>query len=72
MIDPIGVKPGTVPGGRVETDGAARVVPLQAVRASQPAAVAETSARETARSLAYRPPVDMERVLQIKRELQDA
>jgi negative regulator of flagellin synthesis FlgM len=71
MIDPIGVTPGTVPGVRVESQDTAKVVPLQPVRAVQPAAVAETSARETAKALAFRPPVDLERVHQIKRELQD-
>ena len=71
MIDPIGVTPGTVPGVRVETEGTAKVVPLQAVRAPQPAVVAETSARETVKTLAARPPVDFERVQQIKRALQE-
>jgi negative regulator of flagellin synthesis FlgM len=71
MIDPIGVTPGTVPGVRVESQDTAKVVPLKAVRAAEPAAVAETSARETAKALAFRPPVDLERVHQIKRELQD-
>ena len=71
MIDPIGVKPGTVQGSRIETEGKTKVVPLQAVRAPQPAAVAETSARDTAKALAARAPVDMERVHQIKRALQE-
>lgn len=71
MIDPIGVTPGTVQGGRIESQGAAKVVPLQAVRAPDQAAVAETSARDTAKALAARPPVDMERVHQIKRALQE-
>ena len=71
MIDPIGVTPGTVQGSRVETESKGKIIPLQAVRAPQQAAVAETSARETAKALAFRPPVDRERVLQIKRELQE-
>ena len=71
MIDPIGVTPGTVPGVRVETEGAAKVVPLQAVRAPEPAVVAETSARETAKAMAAKPPVDVERVQMIKRALQE-
>ena len=70
MIDPIGVKPATVQGGRVETQDTAKVAPLAPVRAPQPAAVAETSARDTARALAARPPVDAERVQQIKKALQ--
>jgi negative regulator of flagellin synthesis FlgM len=71
MIDPIGTKPGTVQAGRVENWDAAKVVPLEAVRAPQPAVVAETSARDTARALASRPPVDAERVQMIKRALQE-
>lgn len=70
MIDPIGVTPGIVPGGRVEADGAAKVVPLQAVRAAQPAVVAETGAREATKAMAFRPPVNLERVHEIKREIQ--
>ncbi len=70
MIDPIGVKPATVQGNRVDPRETAKVAPLQPVRASQPAVV-ETSARETARALAARPPVDAERVQQIKKALED-
>lgn len=70
MIDPIGVTPGTVPASR--TDAATpKVVPLQPVRAPQPAVTAETSLRETAKAMAARPPVDAERVQQIKRALQE-
>jgi negative regulator of flagellin synthesis FlgM len=71
MIDPIGVTPGTVQGLRVEPQDTAKVVPLQAVRAPEPAVVAETSARETAKAMAAKPPVDFERVQQIKRALQE-
>ncbi|MFD1610243.1 flagellar biosynthesis anti-sigma factor FlgM [Sphingomonas tabacisoli] len=71
MIDPIGVTPGTVPSGRVESDGKAKVVRIDAVRAAEPAVVAETSVRETAKALAFRPPVDLERVRQIKQALAD-
>ncbi|HEU4968697.1 flagellar biosynthesis anti-sigma factor FlgM [Sphingomonas sp.] len=71
MIDPIGVTPGTVQGVRVEPQDAAKVVPLQSVRAPQPVAVAETSARETAKALAAKPPVDAERVQQIRRALEE-
>lgn len=70
MIDPIGVKPGIVPG-RVENQDAAKVASLQAVRAPQPAAVAETSARDAAKVMAARPPIDAERVQMIKRALQE-
>lgn len=71
MIDPIGVTPGTVQGVRVEPQDAAKVVPLQAVRAPEAPVVAETSARETAKAMAAKPPVDFERVQQIKRALQE-
>lgn len=71
MIDPIGVTPGTVQGGRIDSDSATKVVRLDPVRGPEPADVAETSARETAKALAARPPVDLERVQQIKRALQE-
>lgn len=70
MIDPIGVTPGTVQGVRVEPRETSKVVSLQPVRASEPD-VAETSARETAKALAAQPPVDMDRVQQIRRALQE-
>ncbi|GAO39780.1 flagellar biosynthesis anti-sigma factor FlgM [Sphingomonas changbaiensis NBRC 104936] len=70
MIDPIGVTPGTVQGVRVEPREATKVVSLQSIRASEPA-VAETSARETAKALAAQPPVDTDRVQQIRRALQE-
>lgn len=72
MIDPIGMKPATVQGGRVENREATKVVPIQAASASPAAVVvAETGAREAARAMAARPPVDQERVQQIKRALQE-
>ena len=71
MIDPIGVTPGTVQGVRVESQDTAKIVPLQAVRAPESPVGAEMSARETAKALAIRPPVNLERVLEIKRELQE-
>ena len=71
MIDPIGIKPGTVQASRVETNGPTKVVPLQAVSAPQPAVVAETWARESVKAMAAKPPVDVERVQQIKRALQE-
>ena len=70
MIDPIGTSPGQVQGSRAEPRDTTKVVPLQAVRAPQPA-VPETSARETAKAMASRPPVDAERVQMIKRALQE-
>jgi negative regulator of flagellin synthesis FlgM len=71
MIDPIGVKPGTVQGGRFDNGQATKVTALDAVRAPQPAVVAESSVRDTAKALASRPPVDAERVQMIKRALQE-
>ena len=71
MIDPIGVTPGQVQGSRAEPRDATKVAPVQAVRAPQPAVVAETSVRETAKAMAARPPVDAERVQMIKRALQE-
>ncbi|MBS0504481.1 MAG: flagellar biosynthesis anti-sigma factor FlgM [Proteobacteria bacterium] len=71
MIDPIGVKPGTVQGGRVEYNEPTKVVPLQSVSAPQQAVVAETGARETVKAMAVRPPVDSDRVQQIKKALQE-
>ena len=68
MIDPIGVKPGTVQPIRPDAS-AAKVVPLEAARPAPAAVAAETSARETAKALAAKPPVDGERVQQIKRAL---
>lgn len=70
MIDPIGVKPGTIHAGRPATDEV-KVAPLKPVPASLPATIAETSAREAAKALAARPPVDVERVKLIKQALQD-
>lgn len=70
MIDPIGVKPGTVQGNRVETNASAKVAPVQAVAAPQAAAVAETGARDTVKMMAAKPPVDADRVQQIKKALQ--
>lgn len=71
MIDPIGVKPGTVQGSRVENKEPAKVVPLQTVSPPQQAVVAETGARESVKAMAAKPPVDVERVQQIKKALQE-
>ena len=71
MIDPIGVKPGTVQGSRVDYKEPVKVVPLQTVSAPQPAVVAETGARESVKAMAAKPPVDVERVQQIKKALQE-
>ena len=68
MIDPIGVTPGTVRGGKVESESG-KIVPLAAPRPAQ--AVTEMSARETAKAMAARPPVDADRVATIKRALQE-
>lgn len=71
MIDPIGVTPGQVQTGRVDNREATKVVPIQSVRAPEATVVAQTSAREAARQMALRPPVDQERVQQIKKALQE-
>ena len=71
MIDPIGVKPGTVQGSRVELKEATKVAPLQTVSAPPQAVVAETGARESVKAMAAKPPVDVERVQQIKKALQE-
>lgn len=70
MIDPIGVKPGTVSGGRFEPAAGGKVVPLEPPRAPQQV-TAETGAREAAKAMALKPPVDAERVAQIRRALED-
>lgn len=70
MIDPIGVSPGQVQGSRVESK-ATTVVPIQAVRGPEAAVVAQTGARDAAKQMAARPPVDQERVQQIKKALQE-
>ena len=71
MIDPIGVAPGQIPGGRVENREPTKVGPIQAARAPEPAVVAQTSAREAAKQMAARPPVDQSRVQMIKKALQE-
>jgi negative regulator of flagellin synthesis FlgM len=71
MIDPIGVKPSTVQGGRVESRETAKVASIEPVRAPEAPVVAQTSARETAKAMAAQPPIDFERVQQIKRALQE-
>ena len=71
MIDPIGVKPGTVQGNRLDLDGPTKVVPLKAVSAPQPAVVAETGARDAVKVMAAKPPVDLDRVRLIKEALRE-
>ncbi len=72
MIDPIGVTPGPIQGGRIENrEAAVKVVPIEAARAPEAAVMAQTSAREVAKQMAVRPPVDQERVQQIKKALQE-
>ena len=71
MMDPIGVKPTLVPCGKLDQREAVKVVPLQAATRPQTAVMAETGAREAARAMAARPPVDQDRVQQIKKALQE-
>lgn len=68
MIDPIGVKPGTLPGTRFEPASQTKIVSIDAARAPRQV-VAETGAREASKAMAAKPPVDAERVQQIKRAL---
>ena len=71
MIDPIGVKPGTVQDRPVALGREAKVVALGPVRGIESSAVAETEVRAAARQMAARPPVDPDRVEKIKRALEE-
>jgi negative regulator of flagellin synthesis FlgM len=71
MIDPIGVKPGTVQDRPVALSRETKVTSIDPVRPVGGARAAETEMRATARAMAVRPPVDAERVEQIKRALQE-
>lgn len=69
MIDPIGVKPGMGPDRPVAPEGETRIARIAAARPV--GTVAETEARAAAKAMAARPPVDAERVEQIKKALQE-
>lgn len=71
MIDPIGVKPGTVQDRPVALGRETNVVALGPVRSVEAAAIAETEVRAAAREMAAKPPVDADRVQQIKRALEE-
>lgn len=71
MIDPIGVKPGTVQDRPVALGRDTKVVALTPVRGIEASAVAETEVRAAAREMAAKPPVDADRVEQIKRALEE-
>jgi negative regulator of flagellin synthesis FlgM len=70
MVDPIGIKAGTVVDRRqVSVAAASSVEPVKTVTA-EPKAV-ETAAAEISQTMAAQPPVDSERVAKIRRAVQD-
>lgn len=71
MIDPIGVKPGTVQDRPVALSRETKVTSIEPVRSLGGTQAAETGLRAQARAMAVQPPVDAERVEQIKRALQE-
>ena len=71
MIDPIGIKTGAVSSRTASvTDTVAATAPVQRVEGNETARVAESEVRAAARDMAAAPPVDRERVQQIKRAIQ--
>lgn len=71
MIDPIGIKTGAVSGRTASVaDKVGAAAPVQRVEGSEAARVAESEVRAAARDMAAAPPVDRERVQQIKRAIQ--
>ncbi len=71
MVDPIGIKTGTVVDRRpaVSVGAAPSVEPVKTV-ASEPQAV-ESAAAELSQTMAAQPPVDSERVARIRKAIQD-
>jgi negative regulator of flagellin synthesis FlgM len=70
MVDPIGIKTGTVVDRRPVSVGAApSVEPVKTV-ASEPQAV-ESAAAELSQAMAAQPTVDSERVARIRKAIQD-
>lgn len=71
MIDPIGIKTGTVSSRTASvTDKVGAAAPVQRVESDGAARIAESEVRAAARDMAASPPVDRERVQQIKRAIQ--
>lgn len=72
MIDPIGIKPQSVGERRpVQSDSVAAVSAVSRTAQAQPSVVAETGLKQLARDMAAKPPVDHERVEQIKQAIAD-
>lgn len=72
MIDPIGMKPGAIPDRRPATlEPVDRPAPAPQVSRDAPSAAAEPAIAAVAREMASAPPVDLERVAQIKRALEE-
>ena len=72
MIDPLGMKPGAVPDRRPATlEPVARPVPTPPVSREAGSVPAEPGIAAVARAMASAPPVDLERVAQIKRALEE-
>lgn len=70
MVDPLGIKTGTVVDRRPVSVGAApSVEPVKTVT-SEPKAV-ESAAAELSQTMAAQPPVDSERVARIRKAIQD-
>lgn len=71
MIDPIGLKTGAVSNRPATTlDKVDAAAPAPRIDGNDAARVAESDARAAAREMAASPPVDRERVQQIKRAIQ--
>lgn len=72
MIDPIGMKPGAVPDRRPATlEPVSRPVPPPPVSREVGSPSTEPGIAAVARAMASAPPVDLERVAQIRRALEE-
>ena len=72
MIDPLGIKPGAVPDRRPATlEPVARPAPTPPVSREASSVPTEPGIATVARAMASAPPVDLERVAQIKRALEE-
>ena len=71
MIDPIGVKPGTVQGPSVKSfESTPAVVPIESARPAPKVDAAQTSLPQIARQAAAQAPVDADRVHDIRKALE--
>jgi negative regulator of flagellin synthesis FlgM len=72
MIDPIGMKPGAIHERRTaRTDAVDSVTAAPDVTRNSSAAAAEADVRSIAREMAVSPPIDRERVQQIRQAIID-